>query len=301
MATATEINLLNHPSGFHDEKKGANWKNWLAKGALFAVIASKLAKLAKFKTLISMAVFIGAHAIQLGWSFAAVFAALILCHELGHVYALRKMGIKASAPVFIPFLGAAIAMKERPLDAYKEGIVGLSGPIYGSVAATACLWAGFYFESHFWAFAAMIGFIINGFNMLPVLPLDGGRASSAISTKIWWLGLILAGVIIYALEAWVLLFIVLLGCMEAIGRYKDPKMVEYYKVGTRKRLIASTAFFMTALMTLMGGLVALIVDQYTLGTTVSATTIDLTEKLLIMSLDDPWILVELAKIFLGMS
>ena len=117
----------------------SRWKRWLGPlifiGALLLKFGAKLKfvllllpKVKLFTTSASMLVSIGAYALIWGWSFAVGFVLLLLVHEMGHVFQLRREGIKASAPLFIPFLGAAVAMKQMPKDAAAEARVGLAGP-----------------------------------------------------------------------------------------------------------------------------------------------------------------------------
>jgi hypothetical protein len=115
-------------------------------GLLFILGKAKffglLAGLVKFKTLATMLLSIGAYAVEWGWLFAAGFVLLIFVHEMGHAVAMRLEGIAAGAPVFIPFVGAFIAMQGRPRDAAVEARVAMAGPVAGSLAAWAVLWAG---------------------------------------------------------------------------------------------------------------------------------------------------------------
>src|ERR687891_2407485 len=94
-----------------------------------------LPKLKIFTTSASMLVSIAAYALIWGWQFAVGLVLLLLVHEMGHVIQLRREGIDASAPMFIPFLGALVAMKELPKDAAAEARVGLAGPVLGSLGA----------------------------------------------------------------------------------------------------------------------------------------------------------------------
>src|SRR5689334_25375196 len=84
-----------------------------------------------------MLVSVGAYSLIWGWSFAAGFVLLLLVHEMGHVIQLRREGVKASAPMFIPFLGAVISAKSLGRDAAAEARVGLAGPVLGSLGAAA--------------------------------------------------------------------------------------------------------------------------------------------------------------------
>src|SRR3954451_15275713 len=94
-----------------------------------------LPKLELLTTLGSMLVSIAAYGLFFGLPFAAGFVLLLLLHEIGHVIQLRREGIKASAPMFIPFLGAVISAKSMGKDAAAEARVGLAGPILGTVAS----------------------------------------------------------------------------------------------------------------------------------------------------------------------
>src|SRR6185436_10027843 len=105
-----------------------------------------LAGALKLKTFATMALTIGVYAAQSGVAFATGFVLLIFVHELGHVIQLRREGIPASAPVFIPFVGAFVAMRGLPRDAYVEAKVGIAGPILGSLGAWVSLALAFALE-----------------------------------------------------------------------------------------------------------------------------------------------------------
>src|SRR4051812_21875515 len=150
-----------------------------------------LPKLKILTTSGSMLVSVAAYSLIWGWRFAIGFVLLLLVHEMGHVIQLRREGIKASAPMFIPFLGAYVAMKELPKDAAAEARVGLAGPVLGTIGCLipAAFWVGT--GSDFWQACTFVGLFLNLFNLLPVLPLDGGRAMQAVSSWIWAIGFLL--------------------------------------------------------------------------------------------------------------
>src|SRR4051794_30365186 len=166
-------------------------------GALLVLLKwgkGALLLLGKFKflgTAASMLVSIAAYALIWGWKFGAVFVGLLLIHELGHVIQLRREGVHASAPMFIPFLGAFVAMKELPKDAGAEARVGLAGPVLGSIGCLIPLALWLITGNQFWQAGAFIGIFLNLFNLLPILPLDGGRAMAALSSWIWAIGFLL--------------------------------------------------------------------------------------------------------------
>jgi Zn-dependent protease len=103
-------------------------------GAKLKALLFLLPKLKLFTTSASMLVSIAAYQLIFGWAFSVGFVLLLLLHELGHVIQLRREGVEASAPMFIPFLGAVIAAKSMGKDAAAEARVGLAGPILGSIA-----------------------------------------------------------------------------------------------------------------------------------------------------------------------
>src|SRR5436305_7345002 len=115
-----------------------------------------------------MLVSIAAYAWLWGFPFAVGFVVLLLVHEMGHVIQLRREGIKASAPMFVPFLGAVIAAKSMGRDAGAEARVGLAGPVLGSMATLVPLAIWLATGSEFWRALAYVGFLINLFNLLPV-------------------------------------------------------------------------------------------------------------------------------------
>ena len=135
-----------------------------------------------------MLVSIAAYSLIWGWKFAIGFVLLILVHEMGHVIQLRREGIKASAPMFIPFMGAVIWAKSLGDDALAEARVGLAGPILGSIGAAALIPVADATGNDLFTALAFTGFFLNLFNLLPIVPLDGGRAAAALSPKLWIVG-----------------------------------------------------------------------------------------------------------------
>src|SRR6185503_17907018 len=104
---------------------------------------------------------VGAYTLLWGWRFAVLFVLLLFVHELGHALWMRKEGIPAGAPVFIPFLGAVIAMKGRPRNAYVEAKIGLAGPVLGTLGAAVVLGLGELQDSDLLRAAASTGFLLN--------------------------------------------------------------------------------------------------------------------------------------------
>ena len=198
------------------------------KTALLAVFKFKV-----FATSASMLVSIAAYAWIWGWRFAIGFVLLILVHELGHVVELRRQGVPASAPLFIPFLGAVVGMKQMPKNAWHEAQVALAGPILGSLGALVVWIAGEALDSELLVALAFTGFFLNLFNLLPVSPLDGGRAMAAVHPALWAAGLaVLLGLVLVAPNP-ILIIILVLGGLEVWRRWRErdrPGGAEYYRV-----------------------------------------------------------------------
>lgn len=157
---------------------------WKFKVALI-FIATKgkllLLGLTKASTIFSMLLSLGVYWTIWGWKFALGLVLSIYVHEMGHVVALRKYGVKASAPLFLPGLGAVILARQHPSSPREDAEIGLAGPIYGLGAAVASLGLWLATKQPIFVAIAVAGAWINLFNLLPIWPLDGGRAFRALS------------------------------------------------------------------------------------------------------------------------
>lgn len=213
-----------------------------------------LLQVGKFKTFISMLISIWAYAMFWGWSFAAGFVALIFIHEMGHVLALRMMGIPASAPMFIPFVGAHIVMKQMPKNAYVEAVGAYGGPLLGTLGAIGCVGIGVATGNLFWYALASSGFLLNLFNLLPISPLDGGRIIGVISPKLWVLGLLGAVGLFYLTWSPIIALILILGSYQIYTSFKQSKTerAQYYNVPLGKRVAMGAAFLFLLAVTSIG-------------------------------------------------
>jgi Zn-dependent protease len=221
---------------------------------LLALIVSKgpliLGALTKLKfagTFLSMLVSVGAYTLLWGWKFATLFVLLLFVHELGHALQLRAEGVRAGLPVFIPFLGALIAMKEMPRNAWIEAKVGLAGPILGTAGAAAVWLAGEAINSDLLRAAAYVAFLLNLFNLIPITPLDGGRAVAALHPAIWIAGLVaLAGLMLVHPSPFLILILVI-GGLDAWRRWRGrsaggPRAQGYYAVLPWQRAVVAVTY-----------------------------------------------------------
>jgi Zn-dependent protease len=174
---------------------GAN-TNGIAKAAgiltPLVILATKLKSLLvllKFgkiaTTLLSMLVFIWADAQLFGWKFGVGIAVCIFIHEMGHVFVNWRYKLPQSAPVFIPFLGAAIFLKGFPDNPQIQAESGAGGPVAGFLAAIGCYLIYMVTQDPFWLALAHFGFAINLFNLIPFPPLDGSHIHTVFSPGIW--------------------------------------------------------------------------------------------------------------------
>jgi Zn-dependent protease len=222
---------------------------WKLKFLVAAVFKFKL-----FTVAGSMLVSIGAYALLWGWQFAVGFVFLLLVHELGHVAEAKRQGLPVSAPMFIPFLGALIALKQLPDNAWNEAKVAIAGPIVGGLGAAAVWAAGESLDSELLVALAFTGFFLNLFNLAPISPLDGGRIVAAIHPALWIVGLLaLVGLAIVAPNP-ILILILLLGGLESWRRWqhrKEPTAEAYYRLPARLRWITGLSYIaLAALLTL---------------------------------------------------
>ncbi len=214
-------------------------------GAKAKVLLVALPKLKLFATSGSMLVSIAAYSLIWGWTFALGFVLLLLLHELGHVIQLRREGVEASAPMFIPFLGAVIAAKSMGKDAAAEARVGLAGPILGSVATLVPLGIWLATGEDFWRALAYVGFFLNLLNLLPVLPLDGGRAMAALSPWVWFVGYAALIALTILFPNPIFLLVLIFGGLESWRRWKarnSPEGRAYHAIDPRTRALVGITY-----------------------------------------------------------
>jgi Zn-dependent protease len=153
----------------------------LAVTLLFSKLKFLLLGFTKMGTLFTMLLAFGVYWTAWGWKFAGGLVLSIYVHEMGHVAMLRHYGIRASAPMFIPGVGALVRLKQHLVNVREDARVGLAGPWWGLGASAAC-WAAFQVGG--WPIVGAIaktGAWINLFNLLPIGPLDGGRGFTSLS------------------------------------------------------------------------------------------------------------------------
>lgn len=218
-------------------------------------VALAILKLKVFATAGSMLVSTAAYALLWGWKFGVGFVLLIFVHEMGHVLEAKRQGLKVTAPLFIPFLGAAILMKEQPQSVWREAKMAAAGPIAGGLGSAAVWALGAARDSELLVALAFVGFLINLFNLAPVWQLDGGRIISAVHPALWIPGLAGVAVLMFFYPSPILILIVVLGALQAWSwwQHRDaPEHRRYYQATPAQRLAAGAIYLGLAVLFALG-------------------------------------------------
>jgi Zn-dependent protease len=152
-------------------ERGA-WRRLLAPVLVGGALLAKLAGSLKF---LGIFVSVAAYALIWGWAFGVGFVLLILVHEAGHYVEARRQGLRPALPVFVPFLGAYVALRGQPFDPWRNALVSIAGPIAGGLGALACLAYGMATANDLFYALAYVGFFLNLVNLVPIGILDGGH------------------------------------------------------------------------------------------------------------------------------
>lgn len=206
---------------------------------LFALFAAlKLGKILITGGTMLLSVF--AYAWIFGFWYAVGFVILIFVHEMGHFIAARQKGLPVGAPVFIPFVGAWVNLKQLPHDAEMEAYIGLAGPLVGTIGALVCYFLAREFDSDLLLALSYAGFFLNLFNLIPLHPFDGGRVTAIISPRAWFVGVPVLIALFFYQPSPMLILMALLAApsvMQAM-RY-DPNAPEnqrYYGIRTETKV-----------------------------------------------------------------
>ncbi|PYK12082.1 MAG: hypothetical protein DME65_05170 [Verrucomicrobia bacterium] len=180
-----------------------------------------------------------------GWQFALGFVLLLFVHETGHLLVAKKFGLKVGAPVFIPFMGAFIALKEAPRNAWMEACVGIGGPILGSLGALFCNVVGEFFAAPLFIALAWFGYFLNLFNLTPVGMLDGGRIVTALSRWLWLPGFAVLLWFGWKYPNFIIWLIVLLSLprIYSLFRKRTEEEQRYFEVTPTQRWTMSILYF----------------------------------------------------------
>lgn len=179
----------------------------------------------------SMLAMVALEAQRSGWLFGLGFVVMILIHELGHGYAMKRAGLRAGYPIFIPFFGAMIALRDQPRNSLVEARIAIAGPVAGTLAALGATALFLLTDSRIYLAVAYSGYFLNLFNLVPMAPLDGGRVAQMFSRRMWVVGLALMAGLFFLHPSPQLAIIGLFALLHAFSRRASPRA----KPSTRSR------------------------------------------------------------------
>lgn len=254
---------VEHYAAQQQEQAGTGSKGRSRKGAagLSGVLLAIGSFLLKFKSLAFLLKFGGlgfsalasvfVYSFIFGWQFAIGLVGMLFIHEMGHAVVMKLKGIPMGGMIFIPMFGAAVTMRQMPQNARDEAEVGIAGPIAGALAASACLFLAVQHQGGIWAPLAYFGFFMNLFNLIPIVPFDGGRVLAAIDRRVWIIGF--AALLGYQIWQWMsgnfypwLLLFVFMAAMQLWTRGRNsnnPQAHAYYDVPFSTRILIGLLYF----------------------------------------------------------
>jgi Zn-dependent protease len=239
------MSMMDVPATKPPQKASSKWIG------LVLLIGAK-AKLALFM-LFKMWTFFASllfYSLIFGWRFALLFLIMLAIHELGHYVVMRRLGVDASLPAFIPGLGALIFTKTmHTFSRYDQALVGIAGPFAGTAAAILFWVIGTLTQQPIWIAAAYTGFFLNLFNLLPVPPLDGSKVIQIISDRFWALG-----IVAFAALCWFVptmrnpfVIIIVLLSLPSVGRaWRQRNNTEIEPTPLKDRLVFLALYFAVA-------------------------------------------------------
>ena len=209
----------------------------------------------------TMILSIWAYSMFWGWQFAAGFVLLILLHEIGHLLAAKAYRLKVGWPVFIPFMGALIALKEAPRHAWVEFWIAAGGPIAGGLAALGCHVLASITGSPFLLALAYTGYFLNLFNLIPIGILDGGRMATALSPWLWVVGLVIAGAFAIYRPSFIIFLILITSLPRLFSLFRKQSGAEkrFFEISPFQRAVAALVYF-GLVLGLGAGMLSALVD-----------------------------------------
>lgn len=183
---------------------------WGSLGILgLIILKGKTYLLAAWKAggLLGPLITIGVYTMLFGFPYAIAVFILLLTHEMGHWIWMKALGLEPKLPIFIPGIGAYVAMTKLPPDEATHAWVALSGPLVGGVTSALLFWFGVNYSNHWLMAAGSTGFFLNLFQLIPAKPLDGGFIIHAIYKWLLIPGTVLLLVLTFFLHSVLLFFI----------------------------------------------------------------------------------------------
>ncbi len=230
----------------HDPQASSSpaWAKRLGPLAPIAVLLAKskglLLAIFKLKFVLSFFSFIAVYVAIFGWRFGVGFAVCILIHEMGHFIDIKRRGLPAEMPVFLPGLGAYVRWKSLGVTQRQIAQVSFAGPLAGWMAALGCLYLYAHTHDPLWVGLARTGIVLNVLNLVPVWVLDGGQAMNALGI-VERLALLAAALALWIYTGESIFFILTAGIVWRLYTKDKPARSDW-----------STWFYFAALLVALG-------------------------------------------------
>lgn len=202
---------------------------WASIGAISILLISKLKwilfflKFFKLTTVITLLVSLLAYGLTYGWLFGIALIYILTIHEMGHVWAMKRLNIPTNATLFIPFIGALARGKEHAKNAYDDAYISYMGPAFGFLSVIPAILLYLLTETDYWMVIVLIGSVVNLFNLIPITPFDGGHIVKVINFKIVMVGFIFALSAMFFTGSYTFIFFVFLGLIYTIVFYNERR------------------------------------------------------------------------------
>lgn len=200
-------------------------------GSKFVTVLAKLAKGFKIGKVGLVGASLASYAYMFTWEFAVMIMFMLFVHESGHIWAMKRCGMKTKGIYFLPFIGGAAVSDDDFPSRGAEVFIAIMGPIWGF---TLALLTGFVYvatENPLFAAAASWMAMVNLFNLLPINPLDGGRIMKSIAYSVHSrigfvfliIGILASGLLAFKVGFGLFVFLLVISGVEIIFEYKRQK------------------------------------------------------------------------------
>lgn len=202
---------------------------WASIGAIAFLFISKLKwifvilKFFKLTTVITLLVSLFAYGLTYGWVFGIALIYILVIHEMGHVWAMKRLNIPTSATLFIPFIGALARGKDHAKNAYDDAFISYMGPVFGFLSVLPAILLYIVTGTEFWMVLVLLGSVVNLFNLIPITPFDGGHIVKVINFKLMLAGFVLTLFSLFYIKSYTFIFFVVLGIIYVIVFYLERR------------------------------------------------------------------------------
>jgi len=226
-----------------------------------ASLGFKLLKSAKVIKVVLAGASVAAYSWLFSFQFALALLACLVFHEYGHIRAMQYFGMKTKGIYLIPFLGGLALSDEKINTRWQDVVISIMGPTFGLLLSLACLLAYWFTGNVFFAGLATFNALLNLFNLLPILPLDGGHILKSISFSMNSIAGLIACIVGAAIGVWVsysfglalLGFLLLIGSLEIVFEWRSRHHSHLLPLDRYGQLFSTLWYLLT-----VGGLVWII-------------------------------------------